>query len=50
MNKQYVGQDFSRGAVVVGKMMAATVDEAADLHMPLCMKVCVYDRVCWIYS
>ncbi len=42
MNKQYVGRDFSKDTSVE-KLTYDQVDGAAELHMPLCMKVCVIE-------
>jgi hypothetical protein len=41
MNKQYVGKDFSTKSGMGGadKLTPDKVDEAAEVHMPLCMKV-----------
>eukprot|EP01035_Chromulina_nebulosa_P022258 gene22258-28829_t len=37
MNKQYVGRDYAKSSI--DKLTADKVDEAADEHMPLCMKM-----------
>lgn len=36
LNKQYFGKDYSKEKAV-DKLTPATVDAAADIHMPLCM-------------
>ena len=37
MNKQYVGKDFSKEKAT-DKLTPESIDNAADQHMPLCMK------------
>ena len=38
MNKQYVGRDFTKSTQASDKLTPDKVDNAADNHMPLCMK------------
>ena len=38
MDKQYVGRDYTK-ETVHDKLTPMGVDSAAELHMPLCMKV-----------
>jgi hypothetical protein len=41
LNKQYIGNDFSKKNSSLDKLTADQVDAASELHMPLCMKVCI---------
>lgn len=39
MNKQFIGNDFSSSSKSIDKLTPDKVDAAAELDMPLCMKV-----------
>lgn len=38
MNKQYIGKDFNKSSGGVDKLTPELIDDAAENHMPLCMK------------
>ena len=46
MNKQYVGNDYTKRQGGVDRLTADMIETAAEVHMPLCMKV---DAYCLIY-
>lgn len=38
LNKQYIGNDFSQKGTATDKLTIDQIDNAAEVHMPLCMK------------
>lgn len=39
MNKQFIGDDFSKKNTSLDKLTPDKIDSAAEMNMPLCMKV-----------
>jgi hypothetical protein len=51
MSKQFIGNDFAsqKGAGAIDKLTPEKIDAAAEMDMPLCMKVSLKSILFWLF-